>query len=371
MLTAEARCESVDFTMRMLRGWMAVAACGCGYALAASEAAGAGATPHKVGRFKQTFAERDPNSSLASILGKTGITPTEPAGGAEYRIADESFETVVPQGYSPLLPHGLLVWVNAGDDGGIPGGWASLMQKHRLIWIGANRSGNDHDPLRRRMPLALDAVHNMRKLYHIDTNRIYVSGFSGGGRVASSLAMTCPETFSGGIFVMGVSYWEPMAMPGEPGKKWGIGFGKPGGPTLALARERGRYALMAGEKDFNREQTAAYYEKGYSKELQHVVYLEEPKIGHTLPSEKWYEKAIAFLDAHIPKAAPAAPLPVAVPPQALRTWTSSSGATVEARFVRMAGAFAILRDAGGAELRIALQNLSEDDRVYARDQGKP
>ncbi|MBU4460960.1 MAG: prolyl oligopeptidase family serine peptidase [Verrucomicrobia bacterium] len=352
--------------MTTLRMWMAVAVCGGGLALAASEAAGAGATAHKVGRLKLTFTERDPNSTLASILGKTGITPTEPAGGAEYRIADESFETVVPQGYSPLLPHGLLVWVNAGDDGGIPGGWASLMQKHRLIWIGANRSGNDHDPLRRRLPLALDAVFNMRKLYKIDANRIYVSGFSGGGRVASMLAMTHPEIFSGGIFVMGVSYWEPMKVPGDPAKSWGVGFGRPGDATLALARERGRYALMTGEKDFNREQTTAYYATGYSKALQHVILLEEPKIAHTLPSEDWYEKAIVFLDAHIPKAAPAIPPSAAPPSQALRTWTSSSGATVEARFVRRAGADVILSNAQGAELRIALQNLSAEDRAYVQ-----
>lgn len=333
------------------------AVCGGCLALAVSEAAGAGATPHKVGRFKATFAERDPNSNLESILAKTGINLPAPPQGGEYRIQDESYETVVPQGYSPLLPHGLIVWVHAGDDGGIPGGWASLLQKHRLIWIGANRSGNDHDPLRRRLPLALDAVHNMRKLYSIDTNRIYVSGFSGGGRVASVLAMTHPATFSGGIFVMGVSYWEPMKAPNDPGKSWGVGFGKPGEATLALARERGRYAFMTGEKDFNREQTATYYERGYSKVLQHVILLEEPKIAHTLPSEDWYEKAIDFLDAHIPKAAP---------PQALRTWTSSSGAKVEARFLRRAGPDVILGTAQGAELRIAMQNLSAEDRLYVQ-----
>ncbi len=206
----------------------------------------------------------------------------------------------------------------------------------------------------------------MRKLYKIDANRIYVSGFSGGGRVASMLAMTHPETFSGGIFVMGVSYWEPMKVPGDPAKSWGVGFGRPSDATLTLARERGRYALMTGEKDFNREQTTAYYETGYRKVLQHVILLEEPKIAHTLPSEDWYEKAIVFLDAHLPKTAPAAPPSAAPPPQALRTWTSSSGAKVEARFVRRAGADVILGNARGAELRIALQNLSAEDRAYVQ-----
>jgi predicted esterase len=249
------------------------------------------------GAFEAVFTERWPESSLQHIFKRMQYQPkTTRSLGDDYRINDETYSVYVPSDYTPDAAYGLLVWVSAGERGDMPRGWEALMDRHKLIWIGAHRSGNRHNLPKRRIPLALDAVFNMRQKYNIDTDRIYVSGISGGGRVASFLAMHYPDVFSGGIFVVGVEYWEPMAVTGEPGQVWKP-MPKPQAKYLALARERGRYVLLTGDYDGNRQQTQDYYENGYKKQLQHVFYIQVPGMGHEMPPAEWYERAIAFLDS--------------------------------------------------------------------------
>ena len=143
--------------------------------------------------------------------------------------------------------------------------------------------------------MALDAVHNIKKKYDIDPNRVYVSGISGGGRVASVLAIHYPDLFGGGIFVVGVEYWEAIVATGKPGQFWKP-MPRPQSKYLAMAKERGRYVLLTGDNDSNRRQTRDYYENGYRKKLRHVLYIQVPGMGHEMPPAEWYEKAIVFLD---------------------------------------------------------------------------
>lgn len=215
--------------------------------------------------------------------------------GNDYRIGEESFSVYVPPAYDANVPHGLLLWISAGDGGGMPKGWEELMDRRKLIWIGANRAGNGHSVPGRRMPLALDAVHNAEKTYNIDPNRVYTSGLSGGGRVASVLAIHYPDIFSGGIFVVGAECWELIPVTGKPGRAYKP-MPRPPEKYLAMARQRGRYVLLTGDNDFNRQQTKDYYDHGYKKKLEHVLYMQVPEMGHQMPPAEWYEKAIIFLD---------------------------------------------------------------------------
>jgi len=264
---------------------------GC-LALAGAVAAG----EVRTGAFEAVFTERWPESSVRNVSERMqqGSRMSLPAGN-DYRISEETYAVYVPPDYNGDAAYGLLVWVSAGERGDMPKGWDALMDKYHLIWIGAHRSGNEHNLPGRRMPLALDAVFNMTKKYNIDPNRVYVSGISGGGRVASILAMHYSEVFSGGIFVVGVEYWEPLPVTGRPGQFWRP-MPKPQLTYLAIARKRGRYVLLTGDHDGNRAQTQDYYENGYKKKLRHVLYIQVPGMGHEMPPVEWYDKAIVFLD---------------------------------------------------------------------------
>lgn len=250
----------------------------------------------RTGAFEAVFTERWPESSVRSVHERMqqGSRMRLPAG-VDYRISEETYAAYVPPDYNGDGAYGLLVWVSSGEKGDLHEGWSALMDKHKLIWIGAHRSGNEHNLTGRRMPLALDAVFNMTKKYNIDPNRVYVSGDSGGGRVASILAMHYSEVFSGGIFVIGVEYWDRLPVSGRPGQFWRP-MPKPQLAYLALARKRGRYVLLTGDHDANRAQTYDYYEYGYKKKLRHVLYIQVPGMGHEMPPMEWYEKAIVFLD---------------------------------------------------------------------------
>ncbi|MHC4116995.1 MAG: prolyl oligopeptidase family serine peptidase [Planctomycetota bacterium] len=251
------------------------------------------------GSFDAVFAERCPESGLQSIFKRMQHkSRTNRTLGNDYRISEESYRVYVPSDYNTNASYGLLVWISADERGDMPEGWRKLMDKRKLIWVGAHRSGNGHNVPGRRMALALDAVHNAERMYNVDPNRIYVSGISGGGRVASILAIHYPDIFSGGIFIVGVEYWEAIAVTGKPGQAWKP-VPRPQAKYLAMAKERGRYVLLTGDNDFNRMQTRDYYEKGYRKALRHTLYIQVPGMGHEMPPAEWYEKAIVFLDTAI------------------------------------------------------------------------
>lgn len=248
------------------------------------------------GVFDAVFNERCPESNLQNIFKRMQHKPgTNRSLGNDYRIDEERYSVYVPLDYTEDNSYGLLVWISAGEHGNMPMGWDKLMDKYKLIWLGAHRSGNKHSVPGRRMALALDAVHNIRGMYNIDPNRIYVSGISGGGRVASILAIHYPDIFSGGIFIVGVEYWGAIEVTGKPGQFYKP-IPKPQPKYLTISKEQGRYVLLTGDNDFNRVQTHDYYEKGYNKSLKHVLYIQIPGMGHELPPPEWYEKAIIFLD---------------------------------------------------------------------------
>lgn len=255
--------------------------------------------PNKKGSFTATFELYSPLSDTVSISSRMQVYVEQisPYKKHQYDIEHESFEVYVPDCYDSNTPFGLLVWIPAGPSGTIETykGSKELLTKHKLIWVGANNSGNKTGPYHRRIPLALDAAYNMQKLYNIDPNRVYVAGISGGGRVASITAFHHSDVYSGGIFVIGADYWEDMFVPGQ-NTIWRAACMKPLPVYLKRARKFGRYVLLTGDTDINRLQMHTYYEKGYSKFLKNVLYIQVPGMGHQIPPAEEFEKALEYLD---------------------------------------------------------------------------
>jgi len=98
-----------------------------------------------------------------------------------YEIFKERFQILIPETYSTLTNWGLFVWVSPSDSPQIRADWEPILARHRLLFIGAYNSGNQRNAFD-RFRLAVDASLNMRQRFRIDAKRIYVSGFSGGGR---------------------------------------------------------------------------------------------------------------------------------------------------------------------------------------------
>ena len=81
------------------------------------------------------------------------------------------------------------------------------MDEHNLIWISANKSGN-RVLVSRRVMKAILALNAIQQEYALDETRIYVAGFSGGGKIASMIATDYANTFDGGLFICGVEFWD-------------------------------------------------------------------------------------------------------------------------------------------------------------------
>jgi hypothetical protein len=99
-----------------------------------------------------------------------------------------SFQEYLPDNDSTEIP-GVFVYVSPMKTGRIDSRWREVMDQQILIYIAANQSGNKI-PTIRRMVLATLAVKTLGQDHEFDTDHISISGFSGGGRVASRMRHT-------------------------------------------------------------------------------------------------------------------------------------------------------------------------------------
>ncbi len=212
-----------------------------------------------------------------------------------YDVSLEKFDIIVPKKYKKGDPHGLFIWVSPSPAPSISPEWEAVLAEKKLIFVGAHNSGNNREVFA-RMRMAVDANDNLRELYDIDDKRVYVSGFSGGARVASMLGVTYADMFTGAIAFMGVNFYTDIVSL----DKTEVFEARyiPHEEIAELAKAEGRYVLVTGEKDFNLKNTSAVFENGFKKEgFKAVELMNVPGQGHQPPKGEWLKKAIEFLDA--------------------------------------------------------------------------
>jgi predicted esterase len=252
-------------------------------------------------RLHLTFTEHSPLSGLDVVWPRFDASrrldrlPDAERASLEYDLARESFEAFVPHACKSGVPHGLVVWIGAGG-ADVPPGWLDVFRRHKLIWISANNTGN-HRPVPIRMGLALDAVHNMTRLYGVDESRIYVAGFSGGAAVASSLIRGFPDVFRGGYLLMGYLLYDGRT---NDRGQWEAGILGPtwNGP-LDRIKKNVRLTILSGEGDPGVWPGAhrADYEALLLDGFEYAGFVEVPRLGHHLPDAPWFETGLNALEA--------------------------------------------------------------------------
>jgi len=216
-----------------------------------------------------------------SATSAEAVGPESSAAFASIVPVDEVIEwqIVVPETYDPENPPGLLVYISPSDHGSLPRQWRELPQLHNVIWVAANDSGNRRQ-VAKRIAYSVFAVGVVSRRYAIDSRRIYLSGFSGGARVAGLVAAAYPQVFMGDIYIGGAEIWER-----EPAQE-------------ALERmQRNRYVFAVGAEDSRRNRVlkvAAQYADAGIENIEKMII---PRHGHELPDMKDMSKALNFLDA--------------------------------------------------------------------------
>lgn len=249
------------------------------------------ATAHRTGQFDAILTIRSARSEPGPWRERFQF-PGD-LDGWDYDLSTESFSVYVPPEYDPDgEPYGVVVWVSPFDDGSVPPTLRSVLDERRLIWIGANDAGNARH-LYQRAGLALDAAANVEALYNVDPDRIFVSGLSGGGRVAAMEAVDFPEVFAGGLPIIGVTTYLNVPLESNPGRRV-LQFPEPSADVLEQARDQ-PLVIMTGPGDFNREEcrlvAEAYEEAGFER----VHLLEIDGMGHEMPSPSAFGRALDLL----------------------------------------------------------------------------
>lgn len=258
----------------------------------------------RAGRFETRFDRRHDESTPDKLMLRFQTRNIKEAAARDprlkpedYDIGDESFQVYVPEAYTGEQPYGLLVFISAGERGDPGDRWREVLDNHKLIAVSPDNIG-DRRNLWARFGLPLDAVVNMSARYNIDPDRVYVSGFSKGGRISSQLGLVFADVFDGAMPIDGCDWFVALPVPGGPNNvRYRARMARPRAGMMRIATRENRYVLMTGEHDGNRDQTRTIYKSGYERRrFKHAHYLEVPGKGHAMPDAEWFEKGVELLD---------------------------------------------------------------------------
>lgn len=237
-------------------------------------------TDDRTGQFAAALPTRAPQSERETWIDRFRF-PGD-LQGWDYDLSAETFSVYVPPEYDPEGdPYGVVVWISPFDDGAIPPELRAAFDERRLIWIAADGAGNSRH-LFHRTGLALDAAANLKRIYNVDPDRVFVSGLSGGGRVAAMAAVDFPDVFAGGFPIIGVTTYLEVPLASNPGQRV-LQFPEPSAEVLERAREQ-PLVIMTGTGDYNREECRLAAEAYEEDEFTNVHFLEIQGMGHEMPS---------------------------------------------------------------------------------------
>ena len=290
----------------------------------------------------RTPAAQATQEGLLTLTGKLPEIPDKVPQAADYqlKLEDEKFYLCVPPNYRGTEPFGLLVFIHAADEMGLPPDWKPLLAKRKLLYIAPQRVGNGHFN-NRRVGMAIVAICKMMETYRIDPKRVYVTGLSGGARIACLTAFIHPNLVSGVLPMCGAEF--PGVVPKKLATRddpYGAFQGDP--KLVEKAKANVGFALISGPKDFRHGNILDIYNGGYAPQKYRAKVFDVPGMGHEMAPARVLDMALDWLErgrdqGKLTKEAdgqkpeePTAPKKKSEPAaeakgHPLRTWTDSSG----------------------------------------------
>ncbi|HSH10106.1 MAG TPA: PHB depolymerase family esterase [Oceanipulchritudo sp.] len=235
-------------------------------------------TEGPTGLYRFPVTETSPLSTLKVLTERLKIDIDDTDGaGAGYDPLKLPFHAYVPDGHEPGKPAALLVWISPVQSALPPVDYIPVLQNENCLWIGASNLGNDA-PTPLRFFSAIDAAIAMQKAWDIPADRVFVAGMSGGGRLASALAILYPEVFGGGgYFIIGAN---PQPEVDEA--------------LLEQARSH-RFLFLTGSKDYNRTQMRDAYKEYMRKGFADCRFFSIRGMAHAYPSAEHFAEGLRWL----------------------------------------------------------------------------
>jgi pimeloyl-ACP methyl ester carboxylesterase len=200
-------------------------------------------------------------------------------------LAHERFTIYVPHGSSPATGYGVLIFVPPWSQPVLPAGWSAALDRRHFIFVSAANSGNEASVYDRRVPLAVLAYENIRRLYPVDPQRVFVGGMSGGSRAALMAALAYPDIFRGVLLNSGSD------VLGERGIRL------PPAELFHLFQESTRLAYATGARDeFNVHADLLSQNSMRSWCVFNLWAEVVPRLAHEVIGSEVLERALAALE---------------------------------------------------------------------------
>jgi hypothetical protein len=207
------------------------------------------------------------------------VKPTAEFLDANYDSTKQKYELFLPPTWKDALkkPLPAILFISAGDE---PSGWKSYegpCTQLGFVFIGVRGAGNSV-PVPKRMRIVLDAFDDVRQQLPLDPDRTYISGVSGGGRIACGIGFALPEYFGGLL---------PFVASGDLRNE----------PWLRhRAIDRLSAALVTGQTDFNRGEVEKWRGPMWKEIGIRTRVWVVPNMGHTNPPSATILEAIKWLE---------------------------------------------------------------------------
>lgn len=295
------------------------------------------------------------------VLPGETIQPAVKNSGIDYNInlANERFDVHIPFGHNATSPFGLLVFIAPSDEIVVPPQWKSALKEQRLAWIAPQKAGNKQF-VSRRAGLAVAAALKMIDELKLNSNRVYISGFSGGARCACSTAFRHPEIFSGCIAICGAEFYKPVPKK-EATRNDEYGVFKLPGELAERDKHNLYFALITGKTDFRYGNMMDIYKGGFEPNGIKSKLMDINGMGHQLCTGQTLSEAIKFVDQKRP------PIPLSAGSKEPRIWTDSKGETLTASLTKIEPGLVHVQLESGAILKVPISNLSETDQDFIKN----
>lgn len=205
-------------------------------------------------------------------------TPAEWLG--EYSSAKQEYALYVPANYNARQSYPVVLFIAPGNEAGGWKEWEAVSKKEGIIFAAPFGVGNGVSG-KKRARIALDVLDDLRRNYNVDADRTYITGFSGGGRIACAIAFALPEYFGGVL---------PICSAGElRDEPW----------LRQRVIDRLSVGFLTGENDFNRGECERFRGPMLASVGVRTKVWVAPNSGHAVPAAllpeafKWLEEGVA------------------------------------------------------------------------------
>jgi hypothetical protein len=204
-----------------------------------------------------------------------------PAKLGDYDSSKQTYEVFVPPTYDAKKSYPVVLFISPGNGAGGWKEWEPVCKKEGIIFASPHGAGNDC-PGEKRVRIVLDVLDDLRRTYNTDPDRTYISGHSGGARMAGIIGFALPEYF-GGV----VACCAGVELRNEV---W----------LRQRVIDRLSVALLTGDSDFNRGEMERFRGPVLAEVGVRSKVWVAPKTGHAVPAALLPE-AFKWLEEGLPK----------------------------------------------------------------------